>query len=259
LSVVATSMVLYIIGYARKRGKETVFGILFMIINLLLVLQIIPVGAATMADRYTYIPYIGLFFLIGHGCSQLAMNPVYRKPVFGFLAMVFLAFSALSYARISVWENDDTLFTDVLAKYPNSYISHHDRGVYYVQHEAERLYAENPQAKRVFLEKGITDFEQALPYAVSPGQKVSSYTNLGYARYALGDFKGAINAYDRAIQTDSHAAAAYLNRAYAQFGLKDYHASLADFNKAIELNPSDSNAIKNRLLVKSVLDTLKKD
>ena len=51
--------------YSLKRNRFIAFGIAFYLVNLLLILQVISVGSAVIAERYTYIPYIGLFFIAG--------------------------------------------------------------------------------------------------------------------------------------------------------------------------------------------------
>jgi hypothetical protein len=58
-------LIIYGVYKSGKFKKELVFGLGFFLINLLLVIQIIPVGRAIVAERYTYVPYIGLFFIIG--------------------------------------------------------------------------------------------------------------------------------------------------------------------------------------------------
>ena len=58
----------------KKYRKPLIFGLLFFLFTIVLVLQIIPVGQALVAERYTYIPYIGLLFIIGKMYCEVTDN-----------------------------------------------------------------------------------------------------------------------------------------------------------------------------------------
>ncbi|MEI6681688.1 MAG: hypothetical protein WCO44_03620 [Bacteroidota bacterium] len=95
------------------------FGTWFFILTLVLVLQFISVGQAIIADRYAYIPYIGICFIIGSWGAFLVgqKQPKFRIPgivLAGFMA-VLLVFSAIqTHHRSSVWHDDFALWTDAL-------------------------------------------------------------------------------------------------------------------------------------------------
>jgi tetratricopeptide (TPR) repeat protein len=259
LSIVAIGILCLFIWYSRKWGKDVMFGSIFFLITILLVLQILPVGAAMMADRYTYIPYIGLFFILAKFIAPSASQVKHKFQLISFLMIValFAWFSWLTYNRVKVWEDEGKLFTDVIDKYPNSYISYQGRGFYYVQSVTNSSYAGSNENKIALINKGIDDYYVALKYALKADQKVSSYNNIGYAKYTLGDLKGAIQAFDHAITNDTNCTSAYLNRGFANAGLNQFQQALDDFNKVIRLNPLDSNAIKNRDIVLSLLNETK--
>ena len=64
--VVALSGVIYLC----RKNRAVLFGVAFFLINVALVLQFVTVGKAVMADRYTYLPYVGLFFALAWGLDQ---------------------------------------------------------------------------------------------------------------------------------------------------------------------------------------------
>ncbi len=78
----------------------------------------------------------------------------------------------------------------------------------------------------------------------SPDEK--SYCNRGYAKHNLGDYRGAIQDYNKAIQLNPDYANAYYNRGIAKARLGDYRGAIQDYNKAIQLNPDDAEAYNNR-------------
>ena len=102
--------------------KELYFGIWFFLISILLIL-FIPVGQAVVAERYTYLPYIGPFFILGFVCSRIFSvdyQMKYAKRGF-YLTLMFIlviTFCVITKERISIWKDNYSLFTDIISKYP---------------------------------------------------------------------------------------------------------------------------------------------
>jgi hypothetical protein len=103
--------------------RAVLFGILFYFLTIALVLQFLSVGKAIMADRYTYLPYIGLSFIIGiltdfyiHKRSSLKYIGYGLAAVTGIMVIIF---SLKTHDRTKVWKDDITLWTDVLQQYPD--------------------------------------------------------------------------------------------------------------------------------------------
>ena len=91
--------VLAFFGYLTFRFKQhrlLVFGFGFFLATILMVLQLIPVGRAILAERYSYLPYIGLFFLLGHGFIRLLeKRPQLKTIATGILAIWILGLSLI--------------------------------------------------------------------------------------------------------------------------------------------------------------------
>src|SRR5690606_16550864 len=100
----------------RVKNRNVLFGLAFFLINLLLVLQLVSIGNAVVAERYTYVPYIGLFFAVGMAAAAcFQRQPVSRLRVILGLACIWLAvLMMMTVMRIRVWENSQTLWADVL-------------------------------------------------------------------------------------------------------------------------------------------------
>src|SRR5260221_10960730 len=113
--------------YSIRFSKKVLFGIGFFTITVFLVLQLLPVGDAVMADRYSYIPSIGLFYLAGEGFYWLWNRN--SKPLSVILASAFtIFFSVGTYARCRVWENGLSLWSDVIDKHPTVAVAYNNRG-----------------------------------------------------------------------------------------------------------------------------------
>ena len=111
---------------STKKGdipRIVVFGVLFFFLTIALVLQFFSVGKAIMADRYTYIPYIGLSLIIGM-VTDLLINQKSKMKYQGFALgaaalLSGIVFSSLTYQRTKVWKDDITLWTNVLQQFPD--------------------------------------------------------------------------------------------------------------------------------------------
>jgi tetratricopeptide (TPR) repeat protein len=254
-SIVLVGALLFFVWYSRKWGREVIFGFLFFVITIILVLQFVQVGAATMADRYTYIPYVGIFFIIGKLYERITseLNLIKYKNVFvGALIVGFISFSVITHNRVKVWENDVTLFSDVIEKYPDTSIPYINRALYYM-----KFYAENPtfdpSQRQSYMQQSVADFDTALKKPLNAADSAKVYYSRGTIRYYLGDLQGAVGDYDKTILVDPKYSSAYNNRAAANFTLKNYEAAMHDFDKMIELNPGDVSAISNRAKAKQEL------
>ncbi|HWY38489.1 MAG TPA: hypothetical protein VNY73_08020 [Bacteroidia bacterium] len=117
---------LFLIFKAKPYKKELVFGLLFYLFSICLTLQIIPVGYSIVSERYSYVPYIGLLFIFGNMYVAVSDGKMryllFMKPAlrYIFLLMV-LACAAVSWQRIDKWKDSESLFTDLVKKYPNAY------------------------------------------------------------------------------------------------------------------------------------------
>ncbi len=295
LSVLFVVFILVAVWFSRKWGKDVIFGFAFFVITIILVLQFVPVGSATMADRYTYIPYIGLFFIIGKLFEYLSAETksnfkTHRNLMAVMMIAGFFAFSTVSFARVKVWQNDDTLFSDVINQYPDCGLAYFNRGAFNLNYMAQKLYANDNEKKLMYVKRSLKDFDETLDIdsnyvdayinrgsarimtkdfagAIKDFSKTIelnkkeenavAYINRGIARNELKDYKNAISDFDMAISIKADYADAYTNRGCSKFYLNDFKGALDDYNKVIELTPQDPNAIRNRDVVKRILGITK--
>ena len=112
----AALIVLFI--YSLQKIRPLAFGILFYLVNLLLVLQVFSVGSAIMADRYTYIPYFGLFYCIGWLIDRYTKSKL-SKANFILIPLTFLL-GILTYRQASVWKDGASLWDHAIKTNPSS-------------------------------------------------------------------------------------------------------------------------------------------
>lgn len=95
------------------------FGMGFFVFNVALVLQFISVGAAIMSDRYSYVAYIGLLFMLAYFIHELMVKKPGLKAALWAVLIIFSGWlTYLCYERTFVWHDSETLLTDAIEKYP---------------------------------------------------------------------------------------------------------------------------------------------
>jgi len=221
-------LLLLIFGvYKSGRFKmELVFGLLFYLATIILELQILPAGQAIVSERYSYVPYIGVFFIVGQFFSYIKENTFsfskkIKHPVSIILVALVVFYSFLTYQRNKIWQNGEVLFTDVISKYPQNGFSWYALG--------------NSDIEKKDFKAAIVNYTKAIqlePYLVR------SYVDRGLMYNQTGDYQSAMRDYTKAIELDKNLIAAYLNRASTENELQKFDSAIIDYTKSIELDPN---------------------
>lgn len=206
-----------------------VAGWLWYLGTLVPVIGLIQVGGQAMADRYTYVPYFGVFVMIVWGASDLlARFRVQRPAVTGLVLTVLIVLSLLSWRQVWLWRDSTTLFEHALSVTRDNAVIEYDLGIALGQQgrsgEAAAHFAE---AVRVWPE-----FNDAL-------------FNMGVALAAQGRLDEALSYYARALKVRPDSAKVQLNigSTLAQQGKLD--ESLPYLNEALRLEPDSAQAHTN--------------
>ena len=182
-----------------------------------------------MADRYTYVPLIGLFILATWGVADILEKWRVHKIVAAVLAAVVLScFWVVTWIQVGYWHDDLSLYTHTLQVTNNNERMYNNRGNAYF-----RL--------RKFKE-AVSDYTKAIE--IDPGGK--AYYNRALALLRLGDFSRAVSDLDKAIRNDPKSSRAYCGRGYALFKLGEYRRALDDLNEAVRIDPGYDDAYYNR-------------
>ena len=252
--------------------KELYFGIWFFLISILLIL-FIPVGQAVVAERYTYLPYIGPFFILGFVCSRIFSvdyQMKYAKRGF-YLTLMFIlviTFCVITKERISIWKDNYSLFTDIISKYPkDAAVAYNNRSNDLKQrgkmqesltdlNTAISIRTDYADAfsNRGLLFKDFGNYQQAvadLSKAISLNPTLyEPYYNRGLVYNIVGQFNFAIQDFNVCIKINPANELAYNDRGISKANLGDPYGALADFTTAININPANSSPYFNRALTK---------
>ena len=219
--------------WRAKRSPYLATGWLWYLGTLVPVIGIVQVGGQAMADRYTYIPLIGLFIMVAWGVPDLLKKWKYRKEILLALsALIILCLSIITWTQVGYWQNSITLFDHTLKVTDNNWLAYNNRGIAY------NVLGNYKQA--------IEDFNRAIE--IKPDSEIA-YLNRGNAYNSLGNYKQAIEDYNRAIEIKPDYAEAYNNRGGAYDGLGNYKQAIEDYNRAIEIKPDYAEAYYNRGVV----------
>lgn len=257
-----------------RRNRFVIFGLLFFVANIITVLKFIPVADAIIADRYSYISYIGLFFAVGYGFNKLINNPAYkpnRKVLeYGGMALILLL-AFMTWARTMVWKDTFTFWGDTVKKdsgYWRGYYcmgeESYNKGDYAaaINYFTEAAQNDKYSPPTVYMWRGITyldkmnnidaaiaDFKKVLDFGnkADPSQ-LDGRLDLGLAYYRKGMYNDALKEYNELIAMDPNYENAYFQRGlvYQYSKPPQLQLALADYTKAIELVPDDPDAYLNR-------------
>ncbi len=243
-----------------RDSKPAKFGLLFFFVTLFPVSQILPIGLSIPADRYTYVPYVGLFF----GLMSLIETAVAKsgkalpRQVVGALLTVVLALSWwATRQRVKIWHDTTSLWTDSLAKYPVAR-AYFNLGSEYLLAKKDPTRAltlfssaieANPKLSVAWLNRGIIyatqgDYPQSIANyneaeRLSP-RNPDVYLNRGNTYSAIGMPARAVKDYTTALEIRAAYPEAWFNRGNVYLATGQWNRAIADFTKALTLGESFS-------------------
>ena len=235
----AFMLALLVFVWFKRKNKLIVFSFFFFMINLLLVLQIVSIGGTLLAERYTYVPYIGIAFLIGMLLERY--SAMYRRSlVWGIPAVVLLVFGVITFQRTKVWKDSDTLWTNVIKHFPDASVPRTNRANYLIRISSNK---ENKARENDLLQRALEDCNEALKSKLNHGKAYENRQNI-YLRLkkdslALSDANSLIK-----IQPNNKLGYYTKGVAYQRFNMPD--SALVNFNKCLEIDPNTDFALNNR-------------
>jgi tetratricopeptide (TPR) repeat protein len=213
-----------------KRFPYLAIGWLWYLGTLVPVIGIVQVATQAMADRFTYIPLIGLFIIAAWGVPDLLKKWNYRKEILVALsALSILCLAIITWKQVGYWQNSITLYDHSLKVTDNNMFIYYNRGFYYHNLGNYR--------------QAIEDYNRAIE--INP-RYAWAYLNRGNAYNLLGNYKKAIENFDRAIEIKPGSALAYNNRGNTYNVLGNYKKAIENFDRAIDIKPGFALAYNNR-------------
>ncbi|MBP6812105.1 MAG: tetratricopeptide repeat protein, partial [Saprospiraceae bacterium] len=217
----ASPLALAAIGWwvwgSRNQNRTIAFGFLFFLVNIVFVLQFKGAGKAFMSDRFTYIPYLGLIFILAKTYSDIESGKIKTglKSILPYLAAGFVAMCAvLTLLQNTTWKSSVALWENATAQNPNDPLSWSNLGLAY---DALEDY-----------EKAAKAYEQAIK--VDPLYFDANF-NLAVAFNKLKRHDDAARMFGRAMELKPDFADSWYGRGQVWLLKGDFPKAIADLEK----------------------------
>jgi len=215
---IAAAVALAVITIAALRSASFAVGWLWFLGTLIPVIGLVTIGLQSHADRYTYIPLIGLSLAIA---SLAKLHRWLTIPI----AIWACAVCAATFPQVATWRNSTTLFEHAIAVTDGNYIAHNNLGV------ALRQAGRRPEA--------LVHFQEALK--LRP-QYPEAQTNIGEALLVAGRLDDAIPHIEEALRLDPRLAEAHINLGAVRNKQGRPDLAESEYRTALELKPSSAAA-----------------
>jgi tetratricopeptide (TPR) repeat protein len=223
-----------------RRSPYLAVGWFWYLGTLVPVIGLVQVGAQAMADRYMYIPQIGICMMIAWGMSELLTRWRYRNIVLSVAGTVICATLAiLSYRQVGYWKDTITLFEHTLAVTEKNWLAHHNLGTAYLR--------QNDYSRAAFHFSKTLDIYPTI---------ANTHHNLANALVALGQLDSARVHYQEALRLDPNFEEAHLNLGILDAQEGKTEAALERYREAIRINPEYAFAHFNLALALSKIGKL---
>ncbi|MEN6556635.1 MAG: tetratricopeptide repeat protein, partial [Thermoguttaceae bacterium] len=206
---------------ARRRCPYGLVGWFWYLGMMVPVIGLVQVGSQAMADRYTYLPQVGLAMAVSWSLAQgVAVRPRWRSTCEIAATLALLAMMGCAWHQTSCWRDNESLWTRALNCTNDNAVAHNNLGL--------------SLADRGRNDEAIAQYQKAL--AISP-RLTMALGNFGAALADRGQLNEAANQYEKALQADPHYGEAYvgLGNVAADRGRWDEAVSL--YRKALALKP----------------------
>ena len=215
--------------WVAQRCRYVLVGWLWYLGTLVPVIGLVQVGEQAMADRYTYVPLIGLFIVVVWGFADLVKGWRSRRWVVSVSAAVMvLALMAGSWLQVAHWKNSVRLFKHALDATSNNYVAHYTLG--------------NALALQGNLTGSVSHYNKALQ--IHPNF-AEAHNNLGNALALQGNLTGAISHYNKALQINPDHAEAHRNLAVGLDRQGRHQEAIQHYAEVLRISPHDAQSHNN--------------
>jgi len=245
LSLVGVAVILIVSMASLKKTRTIFFSVFFFLVTIGPVVGIVPISQHFIAERYMYIPSIGLFFLAAYYWHALYVHigrgpKAWRVLLTGIMVVVIVLLGAKAYDRNKVWRSSGTLWQNALDQYPDSITAKRqlesyelrtggfDAGFGKLSARIARM-----QYKQKLFGKAIKICEDAIKAGAGSAE---IYLMAGDSHFELGNYDDAIKYYDKAVEKEENPAETYAKMGLAFAKKGEGERAAAHLKKAFELD-----------------------
>lgn len=229
VSVALLLLVSVVCVVRRKDSPHLIAGWLWYLGMLVPVIGVIQVGAQARADRYTYLPQIGLWFALSWEIAALTRGWSLRQRLLPIAATCIVAvLSACTWNQTKIWRDSESLWKHALAVTSDNFVAHYNLG--------------HVLGKQGRFDEAIFHFTEVLR---SNPEFFDALLNIGVTLVEQGKSGEAIPYYQRALEVEPTSGKAHMQLALALVNQGQADSALLEFRKALELAPNDSDVRTN--------------
>jgi len=263
VSFLILAVVSAVVIYAGRRRRYLAVGWLWYLGTLVPVSGLIQVGSHAMADRYTYLPSIGIFIMVAWGAAELVGRLRYGRTLLRISAgLLFAVLIICTRIQIKHWQNDLTLYGHTLEVTKSNYIMHNNYGYSLFERgrfdEAAEHFAEALRIKpgylvarnnmgRVFLaqekfDKAVECFTEVLQ--LEP-DNTNAINNLGTVMKKQGKTDEAVKKWKKVIEIDPAQPYAHFNLGAVYYERGRLDLAIIHWTETVKSKPDSIDALNN--------------
>jgi tetratricopeptide (TPR) repeat protein len=210
--------------FRRSRARYLMVGWTWFLVTLQPVIGIVHIGMQSMADRYTYIPYIGLFVAVSWGVADLgARFQAERRALPFVVAVAMVGLIPISFYQCGFWRDNTTLFEHAAAVVPDNWLAHSNLG-------------DEALNKRDFA-RAEKECKEVI--RIMPGYS-GAYVDLAHVYQTQNRLEDTIGVLREAVIADSGNAEAHYNLGIAYSLQRQFDKAIAEIREAVRLKPADN-------------------
>ena len=226
-ALAAATLVTLALARKNERLRFLPVGWLWYLGTLVPVIGLVQVGQQAMADRYTYLPYVGLSIVVAFGFSEIAKRLSVPRPAFVAIGVAsLLALGVVASAQVRVWRDSVTLFEHALSVTEDNALAHINLGVAYLN--------------RGRLDDAERELEEAI--RIHPGA-AEAHRALAGVRSDQGRDEEALELFRTALRLDPASSSTHREVGSLLLKVGDSTQALVHFREASALAPRNGEAL----------------
>ena len=269
--VVSAILLLIITAFAvrARRQPYLAVGWFWFLGTLVPMIGLVQVGSQAMADRYAYLPFIGLFLMATWAATGAVKTGLAKKKkvpglrLNAWLAVpaiaVLIAFSAVTYRQIGYWHDSETLWTHALAVTENNFVAHDKLADLLIsQGRVEEAFQHYQAAVEIFpadvpanlnigvyyhaqgnLRRAREQYQKVLNFAGDASMRADAYSNLGSLYRQTKDYDRARENFQAALKLDPDKPIALMGVGLMARKNGDFNQAISQYLHALAVQPTD--------------------